>query len=112
MKQDEWLKEYDACLQLASEISADIKDHHSHIRANSNNGTSSVKLSAIIRRKLVQLTKDLASLHDNLLDVSNITEREKNRRADMVLNLTTRKNQLSELLNQNPMESMSPGQRY
>jgi len=92
---DSWLNEYDRLVQISNELSANIKEFHAQTRAGSN--PNNVKLSAIIRRGLVQLTTDIARLQDTLPDL-NILEREKNRRKDMLFNLTTRKDQLSDEL--------------
>jgi len=101
---DSWVNEYERLTQLASEISANIKEYHTMARANSSN-TNAVKLSATIRRRLVQLTTDIAKLQDTLPQL-NITEKEKNRRKDLIFNLATRKDQLSDLMSK-PLDQVT-----
>lgn len=101
---DPWLNEHDRLTQLASEISANIKEYHTMARANSSN-TNAVKLSATIRRRLVQLTTDIAKLQDHLPNLQ-ITEKERNRRKDMMFNLSTRKDQLADLMSK-PLDQVT-----
>jgi len=100
---DSWINEYDRLQQLSSDISADIKEYHTQARNGSN--TNNVKLSAAIRKNLVQLTTDIARLHDALPNLQ-ITEKERNRRKDMTFNLATRKDQLSELMSK-PLDQVT-----
>jgi len=92
---DPWLNEYERLTQQASEISANIKEVHAQARGGAV--TSHAKLSAMVRRKLVQLTTDIASLQDSLPRLQ-ITEKERQRRKDMLFNLSTRKDQLSDFM--------------
>jgi len=92
---DTWINDCERANQNASEISADIIEFHKQ----SKNSVQSAKLAGGIRRSLVQLTKDIATLDDALRIATQITERERARRGDLLRNLTTRKDQLSDLLN-------------
>jgi len=104
---DTWLREIDRLSSLASEINKDIKEYHTAIR----NNAAHAKLAATVRRKLVQLTTDIASLDDDLRRNTTITEKETSRRRDLIMNLSNRKDQLAEILTQSPVQAMKPGQR-
>lgn len=92
---DPWLNEHERLTQLASEVSANIKDYHNSARNNTS--VNNTKLTATIRGRLVTLTSDIARLSDQLPRLQ-ITERERNRRKDMIFNLSSRKDQLSDLM--------------
>jgi len=94
---DAWISDYELVSQSTNVISADINEYHNQITDN----TQSAKLSAGIRRSLVQLTKDIAALDEALRVSTQITEKEKARRGDLLRNLTTRKDQLSDSLSKN-----------
>jgi len=93
---DTWLLEYDRINQFANEVSADIKTYHSTSRTDPN----STKLGAVARRKLVQLTTDIAKLDDQLNggSVVKTTEKELQRRKQLVIGLGNRKDQLAQLM--------------
>eukprot|EP00026_Physarum_polycephalum_P013772 Phypoly_transcript_14212.p1 GENE.Phypoly_transcript_14212~~Phypoly_transcript_14212.p1 ORF type:complete len:250 (+),score=47.31 Phypoly_transcript_14212:106-855(+) len=98
---DPWLNEFERLNQLASEISADIKD----VRGNAS-GAAQAKQNAMVRRKLVQLTTDIANLHDALPRLQ-ITDKERQRRKDLLYGMSTRKDQLSDTLTKSSNPSLS-----
>jgi len=92
---DSWLLEYDRINQYANEVSADIKNYHSTQRSDPN----STKLGAVARRKLVQLTTDIAKLDDQVgVGGPKTTEKELERRKQLVIGLGNRKDQLAQLM--------------
>jgi len=100
---DPWLNEFERLNQQASEINADIKDVTTRISAG---GAAHAKASASARRKLVDFTNDIASLND-MLPKLQITEKERQRRRDMVLSLSTRKDQLADSLTRSSNPAIS-----
>jgi len=95
---DAWIYEYEKATQSSNEISASINEYHQQTK----DSVQTAKLSATIRRSLVQLTKDIATLEDGIRNSTQITERERTRRGDLIRSLTVRKDQLSDSLNRNP----------
>jgi len=95
---DPWIFEYERASQSANEISASINEYHKQVK----DSIQSAKLSATVRRSLVQLTKDISTMEDELRINSQITEREKTRRSDLLRSLSVRKDQLSDSLSRNP----------
>jgi len=92
---DNWLLEYDRINQYANEVSADIKTYHSAPRADPN----TTKQGAVARRKLVQLTTDIAKLDDQLgVSGPKTTEKELQRRKQLIIGLGNRKDQLAQLM--------------
>lgn len=59
---DAWIYDYERATQTTSEISANINEYHKQ----TTDSVQNAKLSASIRRSLVQLTKDIAALEDAL----------------------------------------------
>ena len=59
---DAWIYEYEKATQSTNEISASINEYHKQTK----DSTQTAKLTATIRRSLVQLTKDIAALEDGL----------------------------------------------
>ncbi|KNA17320.1 hypothetical protein SOVF_080990 [Spinacia oleracea] len=95
---DPWMKEYNEATKLADDINGMISEK----TAMSGSGPESQRHFSAIRRKITILGNRLDSLEallPKLPSKQTITERELNRRKDMLSNLRTKTNEMATTLN-------------
>ncbi|KAK4782489.1 hypothetical protein SAY86_016591 [Trapa natans] len=95
---DSWTKEYNDASKLADEISGMISERGTL----PTSGPDSQRHSSAIRRKLTILRTRLDSVQSILTRVPGkqpMSEKEMNRRKDMLSNLRTKVNQMANTLN-------------
>ncbi|CAO2835838.1 unnamed protein product [Amaranthus hypochondriacus] len=95
---DSWMKEYNEANKLAEDINGMISEK----TAKSGSGPDSQRHFSAIRRKITILGTRLDSLESLLAKLpskQSISEKELNRRKDMLSNLRTKTNQMASTLN-------------
>ncbi|XP_021759049.1 syntaxin-52-like [Chenopodium quinoa] len=95
---DSWMKEYNEATKLADDINGMISEK----TAMSGSGPDSQRHFSSLRRKITILgtrLDSLESLLSKLPSKKTITEKELNRRKDMLSNLRTKTNQMATTLN-------------
>ncbi|XP_021755635.1 syntaxin-52-like [Chenopodium quinoa] len=95
---DSWMKEYNEATKLADDINGMISEK----TAMSGSGPDSQRHFSSVRRKITILgtrLDSLESLLSKLPSKKTITEKEFNRRKDMLSNLRTKTNQMATTLN-------------
>lgn len=95
---DSWIKEYNEAIKLADDINAMISERNS-LPAS---GPESQRHASAIRRKITILGTRLDSLQSLLSKLPGkqpISEKEMNRRKDMLANLRSKVNQMASTLN-------------
>ncbi|XP_034694876.1 syntaxin-52-like isoform X1 [Vitis riparia] len=95
---DSWMKEYNDAVKLADDINGMISDRISF----SAPGVDAQRHASAIRRKITILGTRLDSLQSLLSKLPGkqpLTEKEMNRRKDMVANLKSKANQMASTLN-------------
>ncbi|KAM7498939.1 hypothetical protein LguiA_023353 [Lonicera macranthoides] len=95
---DSWMREYNEAVKLADDISG-MMSERSSLPAS---GPEAQRHSSTIRRKITILgtrLDSLQSLTPKLPAKQPLTEKEKNRRKDMLANLRTKVNQMASTLN-------------
>nr|ACU23148.1 unknown [Glycine max] len=92
---DSWMKEYNEAVKLADDITGMISERSSFPAS----GPETQRHASAIRRKITILGTRLDSLQSLLSKVPAKTEKEMNRRKDMLSNLRTKVNQMASTLN-------------
>ncbi|XP_061348901.1 syntaxin-51-like isoform X2 [Gastrolobium bilobum] len=92
---DSWIKEYNEAVKLTDDISGMISERSS-LPAS---GPETQRHTAAIRRKITILGTRLDSLQSTSSRLPAKTEKEMNRRKDMVANLRSKVNQMASTLN-------------
>ncbi|KAJ9672240.1 hypothetical protein PVL29_025743 [Vitis rotundifolia] len=95
---DSWMKEYNDAVKLADDINGMISERISF----SGPGVDAQRHASAIRRKITILGTRLDSLQSLLSKLPGkqpLTEKEMNRRKDMVANLRSKANQMASTLN-------------
>lgn len=92
---DSWMKEYNEAVKLADDITGMISERSSFPAS----GPETQRHTSAIRRKITILGTRLDSLQSLLTKVPAKTEKEMNRRKDMLTNLRTKVNQMASALN-------------
>eukprot|EP00164_Ancoracysta_twista_P002782 GFYU01003699.1.p1 GENE.GFYU01003699.1~~GFYU01003699.1.p1 ORF type:complete len:253 (-),score=56.86 GFYU01003699.1:126-884(-) len=90
---DKWLQDFETTRQLADDVQVGMVERQQTLRE----GGSVAKASAVLRRNMELLGKNLEKLQEQLQALSAkgaITEREATRRKDMISSLKTRKDYL------------------
>ncbi|XP_077980360.1 syntaxin-8-like [Glandiceps talaboti] len=101
---DVWLSEYDLCERKAQEIMQNINERNRLQRI----GNSHSKISSDIRLGMKQFSRDLNNLRQNLVRASSsyhLTQREVDRRQDMMDNLISKEKQLNDAFMNDPQSS-------
>ncbi|KAL3821082.1 hypothetical protein ACJIZ3_006987 [Penstemon smallii] len=95
---DTWVREYNEAVKLADDINSMISERSSL----PSTGPEAQRHSSAIRRKITILGTRLDSLHSLLSKLpgkQKLSEKEMNRRRDMVANLRSKVNQMASTLN-------------
>ncbi|KAL1221380.1 Syntaxin-51 [Cardamine amara subsp. amara] len=94
---DSWMREYNEALKLSEEINGMISERSS----SAVTGPDAQRRASAIRRKITIFGTRLESLHSLLAQIHGkpISEKEMNRRKDMVGNLRSKANQMANALN-------------
>ncbi|KAK7288480.1 hypothetical protein RIF29_01940 [Crotalaria pallida] len=92
---DSWMKEYNEAVKLADDISGMISERSSFPAS----GPETQRHASAIRRKITILGTRLDSLQSLLSKNPGKTEKEMNRRKDMLANLRSKVNQMASTLN-------------
>ncbi|XP_030442265.1 syntaxin-51-like [Syzygium oleosum] len=95
---DSWMKEYNEAAKLADDIGGMISEHDKLV----SSGPENQRHASSIRRKITILGTRLESLQSVLTKMPSsrpISEKEMNRRRDMLSNLRTKKDQMASALN-------------
>ncbi|KAK7316805.1 hypothetical protein RJT34_00530 [Clitoria ternatea] len=92
---DSWMKEYNEAVKLADDITG-MMSERSSLPAS---GPETQRHASAIRRKITILGTRLDSLQSLLTKVPTKTEKDMNRRKDMLANLRTKVNQMASTLN-------------
>ncbi|KAG5392371.1 hypothetical protein IGI04_022334 [Brassica rapa subsp. trilocularis] len=94
---DSWMREYNEALKLAEDINGMISERNK----SSLTGPDAQRRASAIRRKITIFGTRLESLHSLLSKIHGkpISEKEMNRRKDMIGNLRSQANQMASALN-------------
>ncbi|KAK3427250.1 hypothetical protein EUGRSUZ_F03509 [Eucalyptus grandis] len=95
---DSWMKEYNEAAKLADDIGGMISEHDKSV----SSGPENQRHASSIRRKITILGTRLDSLQSVLTKMPGnrpISEKEMNRRRDMLSSLRTKKDQMASALN-------------
>ncbi|EOA37060.1 hypothetical protein CARUB_v10010186mg [Capsella rubella] len=94
---DSWMREYNEALKLSEDINGMI----SEISSSAATGPDAQRHASLIRRKITMFGTRLDSLQSILAKIHGkpISEKEMNRRKDMVGNLRSKANQMATALN-------------